>query len=112
MDEKIKYITLVLCDNDFTTIITEIMKSIKRVLDYNPDMKWKYVEKLIYESIPFHIMGYHNHIESINTNHIEKYLKQNILVFFNVVAYNYVLDNDHDGGSCYLDVFSGQIGTF
>ena len=109
---QIKTIAIILCDNDFGGVFTNLLKTILSAIKYNPELKEREIEKAIHEGAIVFYCLFQWSANDENYDRIKRYFKQNIKILFNEDAINAALTLDHDGGSWYLDVENEQINAF
>lgn len=111
-------IAIVLCDNDFGGVFRPLLKAVHQAIKYHIDednamskeFDERHISMLIREGIPFHYLAYSNHPAHArkNINQTVKYLLE-IKILFDDEAEKHIQENDHDQGSWYLYVPTGDV---
>lgn len=101
-----KTIGIILCDNDFGNTFVPLLKAVREVLIYDPEINKAEVEEMIRKGIPFFYYAYQNRYDEVS-----EYL-DGIKVMFDEELSLFIQENDHDGGSWVMDLSSGQINSF
>ena len=113
---KIRTVAIVLCDNDFHGVYLPMLHSIKHLIEYldgmDSDLEWNIREFVKRSTLAFYV-GFNWRSEKDPDDHAstERYLSK-ARVLFNEEAEQHILNNDHDGGSWYLEVDSGIINSY
>lgn len=110
-------IAIILCDNDFGNTFKPLLNTLYHVIRYRGEYTPSFIEKCIREGIRFHYLGF-QHRDTENTNneleiiHTLKYLLKGVRILFDDEAEKFIENNDHDGGSWYLEIQTGQTYSF
>lgn len=109
-------VALVLCDNDFSQVLINLLHSVHDVIMYrNGECSLAYVEDLVYRGIEFHVQGYQPHIDTVTENRFKyacHYLQTNLVVLFDAEAEAHIEKHDHNRGSGYLELATGNVYTY
>jgi hypothetical protein len=121
MDEKIKYISIELCDIDFQLTFINLLKTIHRGFlnnyDGQPILTKKVITEAIFTGIEFHHLmfqlrgnlnqrGYGTVVETV------RYLYKNIKILFNEDALKNFMKTDGPGGCWILNIQTGEIASY
>lgn len=118
---KIRTIAVILCDNDFGITFTNLLETIMRAINYHNgsknELKKEDIEKIIYEGIRFHYLAFQKDNTGLETDkerleYILSYLKEGVKIYFDDEAEEFISNNDHDGGSWYLETITGKVYYF
>ncbi len=113
-------IAIVLCDNDFFKTFMPLLEGLVNVLiDRGDEADDKFIGLVIRQSILAHYVAYQYHPSwSYNglsqEEHLEntgKYLSK-IRILFDEEAEKHIAENDHDGGSWYLELYTGRVSGY
>lgn len=109
-------ISLVLCDNDFGACLRHSLESAYKFITWHDRKLTKeQVEHIIRKGIEFHYLAYHNFpawaVEKPRLNQTLKYLSK-IQILFDEEAEKHIETHDHDGGSYYLLLETGEIESY
>ena len=99
-------IGIILGDNDFGNTFIPLLKAVKEALLWDEEVSESEIEEMIRKGIPFFYFAYQNRYGDIG-----EYLNK-VKVMFDDELTTFIQDNDHDGGSWFLDVISGAIESF
>jgi len=99
-------IGIILGDNDFGNTFIPLLKAVKEALLLDDELSESEIEELIRKGIPFFYFAYQNKYSEIG-EYFDK-----VKVMFDDELAIFMQENDHDGGSWFLDVHSGAIESF
>ena len=108
-------IAIILCDNDFGHTFTPLLKSVHASLKGKDNVSEEHVKSIIMEGIRYFYLAFQNdpnYKEDIReTDRTFFYLKK-IKILFDKEAEKFIQDNDHDSGSWYLEMQTGNVFPF
>lgn len=123
----IKSIAIILSDNDFWSTFNPLLSNVRNtILDPwdKEGLSKENVKKIIIEGLRWHYIAYQyqyrpSYAYGITNYDAEKditstveYLKSNIEIRFDEDADRAPFELDHDGGSWYIHIETGQIASF
>ncbi|MFA5071153.1 MAG: hypothetical protein WC511_02170 [Candidatus Pacearchaeota archaeon] len=108
-------IAIVFGDNDFSKTIHSIVVSLYNVLQYRKDLSENAVKEIVRVGIPFHYLAYQHSWDNPSGYDVGgsiHYLENRIKVLFDGEAERHISEHDHDGGSWYIELQSGNISSY
>lgn len=110
----IKYIAIILGDNDFVDTFVNLLDTVFRVLLYRDDLSQEYLTECIMgEALEFHYRAFQVDPELSNNCSVKQamhYLRINMRILYNEDACKVPGSDEH--GSWFLDVATGQVNSF
>lgn len=107
---QIQAVAIVLCDNDYGSTIVPLLDSIYAAfVNSGGTMSADLMRKAIVAGIPYHFIAFQlNERRGDSPDDAVSYLLNKVKILFDSDAKDASL-KDHDGGSWYLDLDSGQV---
>ena len=102
-------VCVVLGDNDFGNTFIPLLKSLRTVFKDYESITREQVTRMVKMGINYHYCVFQNVGEADPETY--DYLSKT-KVLFDEEALEFISDNDHDGGSWFLEVNSGKIESF
>lgn len=106
----VKQVAIILCDNDYQHPLSFLVEGL--ILLYKNKKGFESEEqfvKIFQAAIPYFVY-FDNDIP--NVEEVSNYLISQIKFKFNYEAFEFAQNNNHDGGSYYVDFENGQFTSF
>ncbi len=107
-------VAIILCDNDYGTTFRNLLETVWRVIAWRDKISEEFITQVIRDGMMFHYRAFQqSNIQAyrLDENTVMNWFNK-VRILFDEEAEKFIQEHDHDGGSWYLTLVTGNIGSF